>query len=173
MNKKIIYFLSTCCIFSSTMLTTPVIATETSNNSIQQIQIIPIPSIVDPVSYSYQQVIIGQAYSNYKFVGYHPQTVNWTTASSYTTSSSFTVSTTVSGGSKIGFSGSLTTTLTTTVGAVIPANALKYSKIGIYADYDIKTYRIDKVDDSSGRVISSSTIVVTKPTNVYQTAVYQ
>lgn len=77
---------------------------------------------------------------NHYFVGYHSGTPNWIKASSYTISSgqNFNVSASYpwQGVSlNIGFSYSYS------VATTIPANASKYSRLGVYADYTLKKER--------------------------------
>lgn len=179
MIKKIACFLSACCILSSMIVTTPASAVERSKGIQRETNIrvnkgkVASPMIVDPVTYTYFSTLLSQTSSSHVFFGYHPQTPVWSTASSYTLTSGVTVGTSVSGGSILGYTGSTSSSISTTVGVTMPANPLQNSRVAIYADYKICSYRIDKVYDNTGSVVSSSYITVKTPTSVYQTVNYQ
>lgn len=107
-----------------------------------------------------------------KWIGYHSYTKDWHKASGYSLSAGKTY--TASGsynysGVTIGLSYSRTQSATST----FSANSTKYSKLGVYADVKIKTYKTTSYDNYTGKALSSWTTRAVSYPNYYVQVVYQ
>lgn len=105
-----------------------------------------------------------------KFVGYHSKTPVWTKADSYTirVEDSVTVSTQ---GVFDGMNYTLELTKTVGVDTNIPADATKYSRLGIYGDFLVKHMR-DYLQDQNG-IYGSYDYISTQTLNSYINVTYK
>jgi hypothetical protein len=105
-----------------------------------------------------------------EWIGYHSATPNWSKASSYALNKGRSYS--ASGSKKVwGISVNVGYSYSQSVTITYPADAKKYSKLGVYADVTYKKYKRESY--VSGRKLATVYIVKASVKNQYITTVYQ
>lgn len=117
--------------------------------------------------------VVGQPkISPMEFVSYHPNTTQWAKSSQYTTSRAFTIFGQVEYGDGP-WSAGLGGSVTTEVGTQIPADPNRFSRLAVYADFKITTYRVRTYENGSGRLVNDILTKLKSPTATYVVVKYK
>lgn len=107
---------------------------------------------------------ISSSSAAYQWIGYHSGTPNWAKASGYSLSKSKGYSASGSynySGTTVGVS------YTATVTTSFTADSSRYSRLGVWGDLLLATYRVDQYDKYTGRYITSWNVKVATVKNYY------
>lgn len=119
---------------------------------------------------NYVRTVISSQYRDYQWVDYHSGTPYWSTASSYTIQAGKTYT----ASAPVSFYGTTTTlgvSYSYSVSITIPADPSRYSRLGVYADYEISYSRYDIYEYDTW--VDCYYVTTATPLNTYVTPYYR
>ncbi|WP_348620746.1 hypothetical protein [Paenibacillus polymyxa] len=143
-----------------------------SNNKNTTVRLEAADSVIKPSNTRIENTLLSTTTKDHQWINYHSETPNWSKASNYTITGgkTYNASTTLKYDD---LSFTVGVAYTYSVSTQIPADANRFSRLGVWADLTLKKYRAVQYDNYTGQRISSWEFVSSNARNTYIAPAYQ